>query len=369
MPEHGRRPVFALSPSQGDVDILIAAELMEAGRAVMRGFVTADRTTLIASSHRISAVSEKIEPGDGRASSARVMEAARAASKRFIAFDMEKIAIDAGSVISASLLGALAGSDVLPFAPQSYEDAISAGGRGVKASLAAYAAAFARARGDRPPSSAGAGHGPTNEGATHLTPSEAPAEVASRSRPAAPAGPSAQLAGWEALSARVERLPEPVRAMATLGLRKVVDYQDLAYGDEYIDRLLPESAVIGEYLEERFPDPPLWPADPEQRAAARVLVFRFDDFSKPYYALRRGEDGAGERFDEELAALDHLLGATGWLSGDAFGLADIAYLPWILRARDLLDIPLDGHPGVASWVERASERPSVAAEVDVLAAL
>ncbi|TIT71553.1 MAG: hypothetical protein E5W56_21715, partial [Mesorhizobium sp.] len=65
----GRLPVFALSPSQGDVDILIAAELMEAGRAIIRGFVTPERTTLIASSHRIAAVSEKIEPGDGRASS------------------------------------------------------------------------------------------------------------------------------------------------------------------------------------------------------------------------------------------------------------------------------------------------------------
>jgi indolepyruvate ferredoxin oxidoreductase beta subunit len=68
-PDAGRLPVFALSPSQGDVDILIAAELMEAGRAIMRGFVTPEKTTLIASSHRIAAVSEKIEPGDGRASS------------------------------------------------------------------------------------------------------------------------------------------------------------------------------------------------------------------------------------------------------------------------------------------------------------
>src|SRR3954470_18962499 len=109
----GRRPVFALSPSQGDVDILIAAELMEAGRAVMRGFVTPDRTTLIASSHRIAAVSEKIEPGDGRASSEKVQAAAEAASKRFIAFDMERIAAAAGSMISASLLGALAGSGAL----------------------------------------------------------------------------------------------------------------------------------------------------------------------------------------------------------------------------------------------------------------
>ena len=78
-PDAGRLPIFALSPSQGDVDILIAAELMEAGRAIMRGFVTPQKTTLIASSHRIAAVSEKIEPGDGRASSAKVRETAELA--------------------------------------------------------------------------------------------------------------------------------------------------------------------------------------------------------------------------------------------------------------------------------------------------
>src|SRR5262245_2168586 len=91
-PDTGRRPVFALSPAQGDVDILIAAELMEAGRAVMRGFVTPDRTTLIASTHRIAAVSEKIEPGDGRAPSGKVLSAARGAAKHPVAFDMERIA-------------------------------------------------------------------------------------------------------------------------------------------------------------------------------------------------------------------------------------------------------------------------------------
>ena len=140
VPDTGRLPIFALSPSQGDVDILIAAELMEAGRAIMRGFVTPDRTTLIASSHRISAVSEKIEPGDGRARPDRVWEAAAAASKRLVAFDMERIAAACGSMISASLLGALAGSGVLPFTRKAYEDALSASGRGAKASLAAFAA-------------------------------------------------------------------------------------------------------------------------------------------------------------------------------------------------------------------------------------
>jgi glutathione S-transferase len=133
--------------------------------------------------------------------------------------------------------------------------------------------------------------------------------------------------------------------------------------------VLPESAVIDEYLEERYPEPPLWPADAGERAVGRLLVFRFDDFSKPYYALRRGEDGARERFERELAALDGLLEGMPWLSGRAFGLADVAYLPWVLRATDLLGIAVDPWPSLAAWVERACERPSVAAERELVAAL
>ncbi|ODA92890.1 indolepyruvate oxidoreductase subunit B [Mesorhizobium sp. SEMIA 3007] len=215
----GRLPVFALSPSQGDVDILIAAELMEAGRAIIRGFVTPERTTLIASSHRIAAVSEKIEPGDGRASSSKVHAMAEAASKRFIAFDMEKIAADNGSMISASLLGALAGSDALPFTRESYEQAIGAGGRGVKASLAAFGAAYDRARGTAAPASKLA----------------EPAIV--ESALGRVSGPQGLLQGWQALATRVDLMPVAIRDMALRGLRKVVDYQDIAYGGEYLDRL------------------------------------------------------------------------------------------------------------------------------------
>ncbi|PBB69484.1 indolepyruvate oxidoreductase subunit B [Mesorhizobium sp. WSM4312] len=217
----GRLPVFALSPSQGDVDILIAAELMEAGRAIIRGFVTPERTTLIASSHRIAAVSEKIEPGDGRASSAKVHATAESASKRFIAFDMEKIAADNGSMISASLLGALAGSDALPFTRESYEQAVSAGGRGVKASLAAFGAAYDRARGTAAPAPRPAG----------------PAIVESALGAGRVSGPQNLLQGWQALAARIDLMPAAVRDMALRGLRKVVDYQDIAYGGEYLDRL------------------------------------------------------------------------------------------------------------------------------------
>ena len=211
-----RRPVFALSPGEGDVDILIAAELMEAGRAMMRGFVTPDRTTLIASSHRVLAVSEKSVPGDGIANSSDIHSAAKDAAARFIAFDMERLAVENGSVISAVLFGALAGSDCLPFPRKAYEDAIRSGGTGVEASLRAFNAGLDRClAGNR---------------------ASAPAGAPSPAEPAI-AGPRKLRQRWAELARKVEGLPEPARPLAMAGLRKVVDFMDLDYGEEYLDRL------------------------------------------------------------------------------------------------------------------------------------
>jgi glutathione S-transferase len=135
------------------------------------------------------------------------------------------------------------------------------------------------------------------------------------------------------------------------------------------DFVLPESAVINEYLEERFPEPPLWPAHPAERAAGRLLVERFDRLSRPYYALRRGDEEARPRLDAELTWLDSLFTDRPFLTGRGFGLADAAYLPWILRAETMLGVDLDSHPALADWVERTRDRPSVAAETALLAAL
>jgi glutathione S-transferase len=135
------------------------------------------------------------------------------------------------------------------------------------------------------------------------------------------------------------------------------------------DFLLPESAVINEYLEERWPEPALWPADPGERALGRLLVHRFDELSRPYYALRRGEDGAAERLDAQLAGLAERLEAQPFLTGREFGLADAAYVPWILRARDRMGVSLDAFPALTEWVARLSERPSIAAETELVAAL
>ncbi len=108
-------------PAAGDVDIMIAAEMMEAGRAIIRGFVTPDRTTLIASTHRTLAVSEKTVPGNGIASSAEVMATADIASRAFHRRRFDALAVKHGSVISASLFGALAASQALPFPREAFE--------------------------------------------------------------------------------------------------------------------------------------------------------------------------------------------------------------------------------------------------------
>jgi glutathione S-transferase len=133
--------------------------------------------------------------------------------------------------------------------------------------------------------------------------------------------------------------------------------------------VLPESAVIDEYLEERYPEPPLWPADAAERAFGRLLVFRFDRLSKPYYALRRGEDGARERLDAELAKLNAVLDAQPYLSGREYGLADISYVPWMLRARDAMGVELRSFGPLSEWLERLSARPAIAAELEVVATL
>ena len=141
----GKTPILALMPTPGDVDVVIAAEFMEAGRSILRGLVTPDRTTLIASTHRSFAVSEKETPGDGIGDPLVVTDAADFAARRTIAFDMQALAEANGTVISAALFGALAGSNALPFPRVAYEAAIKAGGKGIEASLRAFSAGYERA--------------------------------------------------------------------------------------------------------------------------------------------------------------------------------------------------------------------------------
>jgi glutathione S-transferase len=131
--------------------------------------------------------------------------------------------------------------------------------------------------------------------------------------------------------------------------------------------VLPESLVIMEYLEERFPEPSLWPADPAERALGRLWLDRFDvRLGGDYYALRRGEPS---QLDQRLRDLDTALQAQPFLSGREYGLADICYVPWILRARSNLGVDLEPYEALLVWLDQLSERPAISAELELTATL
>jgi indolepyruvate ferredoxin oxidoreductase, beta subunit len=145
----GKEPVLSLTPSPGNVDVMVASELVEAGRAMQNGYVSPERTTLIASTHRIYATAEKMQMADGRFDSARVTDAAKQLAKRTLLFDMRELAQKSGTVINAVLFGALAGSGVLPLPREACEQAIRRAGRGAEASLRGFGAAYDIAAGSR----------------------------------------------------------------------------------------------------------------------------------------------------------------------------------------------------------------------------
>ncbi len=130
--------------------------------------------------------------------------------------------------------------------------------------------------------------------------------------------------------------------------------------------ILPESEVINEYLEERYPEPALLPADPAARALVRLRIERFENaLGDAYYAFRRGEDGADERIAHCLSFIDRRVAE----SAGGYDLADIAYVPWLIRLRDLLGFDLTPYPAVLERLDELAKRPAIAAEIDIVSAL
>src|SRR5262245_25102030 len=208
----GREPVMALLPMPGDIDVVLASDLMESGLAMQRGLVTPDRTTLIASTNRVFSMTERTAMTDGRVNEAALLEGCRTAARTFYAFDMAALAEATGSVISAVLFGALAGAKALPFERPAYEAAVRRGGVGIQASLAAFTAGF--------------------EAATSgATPAKSPESAPAASPPAA----APELAE---LTREVDRdIPEPARKVVRAGVERVADYQDFGYARLYLQRL------------------------------------------------------------------------------------------------------------------------------------
>jgi indolepyruvate ferredoxin oxidoreductase beta subunit len=218
----GRRPVLGLYPSPGEVDVMVASELLEAARAAENGFVTSDRTTLVAATHRVYATIEKMQMGDGRFNAIRALRACREMALRPLLFDLTRSTRTRALPLNAVLLGAIAGAGVLHLAREKFEEAIGARGVAVDANLAAFAAGY----------EIGAS-GPAADIAPSL---DATLPRASSTRTAV------------MLSEAAQSFPARAIPIVEEGVKRLVDYQDAEYARLYLDRLgrlkqLPEKAL------------------------------------------------------------------------------------------------------------------------------
>jgi indolepyruvate ferredoxin oxidoreductase, beta subunit len=269
-----RRPVLSLVPGAGDIDVMVASELLEAGRAIANGFVTPERTTLLASTHRILAMTEKMAGGDGQFDIGRLLKAVEEQAQSHVLFDMEDTAAQAGSVISAVMLGAIAGSGRLPIPPGAFAAAIRGEGKAVDANLRGFTAGLEAVRRGTELSQSASGK---------------------RRQP--------KLATLEQLERQAsETMPGAAIEIILEGVRRLAAYQDLAYAQLYLDRLAPiREADLGAAAGGRL-----------LRETARHLAVRmsFEDVIRVAQAktdparLARIRADMGPAADEPLAIID-----------------------------------------------------------------
>lgn len=188
----------------------MSSELLEAGRVAQLGMPSAARTLLISSTHRAFTVTEKASMADGRVDADKLQAALARSAKRLVLFDMDRAARDAGTVVSAVMLGAIAAAGVVPLSRAAFEDAIRGGGRGAEASLKGFAAGYAAMEHD------GADAAPERAG------------LAGRVVPAALR---------EQVGALRMRFPAALRPLVEEGFLRLADYQSERYASLYVDRV------------------------------------------------------------------------------------------------------------------------------------
>lgn len=202
-------PVMSLYPCPGDIDVVVATELVEAGRAMKRGFVTPDRTTLITATHRVYTIAERSAMGDERFEQQRLLEAARRLSHRAVLLDVLQAAGD--RALNATLLGAIAASGALPLPMDAFRAAIRSEGKSVEANLLAFETGLRLAL--------------ENE--------------------REPMQPLAVAAGDDVYST----FPPAARPIAAEGVRRLTHYQSAGYAEDYLKRLQDLCGALPEHGE------------------------------------------------------------------------------------------------------------------------
>jgi indolepyruvate ferredoxin oxidoreductase beta subunit len=305
----GRRPVLGLYPCPGDIDVAIASELLEAGRAIENGYVTADRTTLIAATHRVYAVAEKQVMADGRFDAMRILRAAREMARRPILFDLTHSVATRQLPLNAVLLGALAGSGALPIRRARFETAIRDTGIAVEGNLAAFAA----------------GHDLASEGPGGALAPRDDRPVVLPARPAL----------GDLVIAAAREFPAEAIAFVEEGWRRLAEYQDEAYAQRYLERLrrVQAAGVSGDTMAETARHLALWMAyqDIIRVAALKSRAERFTRLRAEMRAKSNEPVRVTEFFkpgiEEVSALLPPALGRRLYRWGERHNLVHRLYLP------------------------------------------
>jgi indolepyruvate ferredoxin oxidoreductase, beta subunit len=214
----GKRPVFSLNPVPGALDAMVSSELLETTRQIGNGMSSPERTLVITSSGRTLTTHERMQLADGRADSSELVKVVKNFSREHHVFDMEAASKEAGTIVSAVMLGAIAGSGLFPFSRAAYESVVRAGGKGAEASLRGFAAGFERVSAPR-----------------------AQAEFVNALVEGCHPGldPGSMLAREDGLRVKpaMTAFPKQTHDMLVLGHARMLEYQGQAYADLYLKRL------------------------------------------------------------------------------------------------------------------------------------
>jgi len=203
-------PIFTFFPASGDLDLMVAMEPTEAGRAIERGFVT-DFTTVITTTERVYSTAEKVSAGDGRINVTPVIEAIDKAAKNLIQLDIEALSAGSAARGNAITFGAVIGSGILPLSPEDCREAITSKGVAVDSNLTGFDIGLKAAREDIKPES---------KDTSHIY-KKAPVQF----------------------NSEISAFPELAQEIISHGIARLVDYQGLTYAYQYLQRLKSVSNV------------------------------------------------------------------------------------------------------------------------------
>jgi indolepyruvate ferredoxin oxidoreductase, beta subunit len=278
----GRRPVFSLNPVPGALDAIVSSELLETARQIGNGMSAPERTLVITSSARTLTTQERMQLADGRADNAELARIVEEFSRDHRIFDMGAVASECATIVSAVMLGAIAGSGLFPFAREDYENVVRAGGgKSAEASLRGFSRALEICHCGLDPQS-----------------SAAPNAPGLRVKPAMTNAAPAMTIPSPAMTA-FENFPPQVHDLLSLGHARMLEYQGTAYANLYLERL-------HEVLDaEHAADPGGLHAFATTREMARWLALwmAFDDIVR--VADLKSRASRWQRVKREVKAADH----------------------------------------------------------------